>query len=87
MDENELNEELEKLAAERTSGINIKKAKPQTDHVIRGYDGFSEDDATADLLEAGADDMFSRPYEDFAEYVMVPDMFDDDGSIVSGSES
>lgn len=86
MKENELNEELEEIGTERTSGINIKKAKPQTEHVIRGYDGFSEDDATADLLEAGADDMFSRPYEDFAEYVMVPDMFADE-DIVSGSES
>ncbi len=64
----------------------LKGCRPQTDCVIHGYDGFSEDEATADLLEAGEDDMFDRPYEDFAEYVMVPDA-DGDESIVSGSES
>ena len=86
MDENELNEKIDELGIERESGIDIKKAKPQTEHIIHGYDGFSEDEATADLLEAGADDPFERPYENFAEYVMVPDMFADE-DIVSGSES
>ena len=64
----------------------LKNCSPQTEHVIHGYEGFSEDEATADLLEAGDDDMFSRPYEDFAEYTMVPDA-DADEDIVSGSES
>ena len=87
----EIDEELDEII-EKECGCgereykSLKGCKPQTDHVIHGYDGFSEDEATADLLEAGEDDMFDRPYEDFAEYVMVPDA-DGDESIVSGSES
>ncbi len=86
IDEEEYDEILKKECGSEREYKSLKNRKPQTEHVIRGYEGFSEDEATADLLEAGQDDMFDRPYENFAEYVMVPDMNDDE-NIVSGSES